>query len=260
MVADIAHPIVPRVARIDQISLDRHRVRFIRGGQPRGERRRVLQNLHPQARGCVPRDVAMYHPGAGVVRFEGDDEIAVGGEEGHVPAWGVFEVERDFVPTGIGGGGLVQEGKVVAVEMDWVGEGEELSVWVPPPDVSAGDDEIDPIFCRLVIGDNVQVFAPPVVWGVEVEDAWLSKVQPKRHVIHVPQAPVVFWVVRMAVDWLKTHVKSIVFSNWSGQFIAVPFPVSLLRVSTYSPHSKVAPPPTLTPDAKVCTAHQSNWC
>ena len=165
----------------------------------------------------MPRDVAMQHPGAGVVRFEGDDEIAVGREEGHVPAWGIVEFELDFVPAGVGGCGLVQECKVVAVEMDWVGEGEELSFWVFLPNMSAGDDEIDPIVRRLGICNDVQVFTPTVGWGVEVEYGWLSKVQPERHVIYVPQAPVIIRVVRIAVDWLKTHVISIVVFNWSDQ-------------------------------------------
>lgn len=65
----------------------------------------------------MPGDVAVYQPGARVVRFEGDDDEAVGGEEDDVAAWGVveFEVQERLVE---GSGGLLEEGEVVPVEVD----------------------------------------------------------------------------------------------------------------------------------------------
>lgn len=62
-------------------------------------------------------DVAVREPGARVVGAEGDDDVAVVGEEDDVAAGrvGEFGVE---VGREVGGGGLLEDGEVVAVEVD----------------------------------------------------------------------------------------------------------------------------------------------
>lgn len=62
-------------------------------------------------------DVAMQEPGARVVGFEREDQVAVGGQEGDVAAGRVGEGEVDG-GGGEGGGGLGEDGEVVTVEMD----------------------------------------------------------------------------------------------------------------------------------------------
>lgn len=66
-------------------------------------------------------DVAVEEPGARVVGLEGDDDDAVGGEEGDVAARGVVQVEGGDGAVE-GGGGLGEEDEVVAVEVElWGG-------------------------------------------------------------------------------------------------------------------------------------------
>lgn len=53
----------------------------------------VLHELHCQALGGVPSDVAVYEPCSGVVKLEGNSEVAVAGEGRDVTARGVHQVE-----------------------------------------------------------------------------------------------------------------------------------------------------------------------
>ena len=66
--------------------------------------------------------VAVHQPDTRVISLESDNECAAGtesaGEQRDVAADGVVEDEVGWV----GGLGLGQDGEVVAVEMDWVGE------------------------------------------------------------------------------------------------------------------------------------------
>ena len=65
----------------------------------------------------MPRDMAVQQPGAGVVGFEGDDEVAACGEKSDVSAGRVVEVHVG--ETGpVGGFGLFEDGEVMAVEVD----------------------------------------------------------------------------------------------------------------------------------------------
>lgn len=65
----------------------------------------------------MARNVAVYEPGAGVVGLEGDDDIAICWEENYVATRWVVQIQRD-ISGRRGTGGLVENGKVMAVEMD----------------------------------------------------------------------------------------------------------------------------------------------
>ena len=67
----------------------------------------------------MPRDMAMQEPGARVVGFEGDDEVATCGEKGNVSAGRVIEVHVGETRP-VGCFGLLEDGEVVAVEVDLV--------------------------------------------------------------------------------------------------------------------------------------------
>ncbi len=65
----------------------------------------------------MPCDMAMQQPGAGVVGFEGDDEVAARGEKGDVSAGRIVEIHVG--ETGpVRSFRLFEDGEVVAVKMD----------------------------------------------------------------------------------------------------------------------------------------------
>ena len=68
----------------------------------------------------MPGDVAVDEPRARIIGFERDDDEAACGEEDHVPTRGVGEVEVEICGSGEveSGAGLLEEGEVVAVQMD----------------------------------------------------------------------------------------------------------------------------------------------
>ena len=68
----------------------------------------------------MPGDVAVHEPHARIVRFEGDDQEAARGEEGHVPARGVVVLEGEVLGGVEGAAGLLEDDEVVAVEVDLV--------------------------------------------------------------------------------------------------------------------------------------------
>ena len=82
-VALVAKPLLPRLARLVEGFL--RRIREVDVGF-------TLQDLQRQSRRRVPGDVAVQEPGSRVVGFEGEDEIAVLGQQGHVAARGVVDV------------------------------------------------------------------------------------------------------------------------------------------------------------------------
>lgn len=107
-VISIIIPLVPALAR--PIYSRSRSVRNIDVGLP-------LQYLQRQSRRCVPGYVAVQEPGARVVGFEGEDEVSVCGQQGHVAARGVVEVQfYHRIPVWCVG--LRQYREVVAVEMD----------------------------------------------------------------------------------------------------------------------------------------------
>lgn len=111
----VMEPRVPSVA---------HPVGFI---HPRGcelllSRFLPLENLQRQARRRVPCDVTMQQPGTRVVRFEGDDDVAMGWEQDHVSAGRILQLELVEVGRilGLALAGLLQQSKIVTVKMDLI--------------------------------------------------------------------------------------------------------------------------------------------
>ena len=76
-----------------------------------------LHNLQRQSRARMPGDMAMQQPGARIVGFEGDNEVAACRQKGDVSAGWIVEVQVG--ETGpVGCFGLFEDGEVVAVEVD----------------------------------------------------------------------------------------------------------------------------------------------
>ena len=68
----------------------------------------------------MPGDVAVQEPHARIVGLEGQDQIPVRGQQGHVASGGVVEVEcHQRIPVWLIG--LGQDGEVVAVQVDLFG-------------------------------------------------------------------------------------------------------------------------------------------
>lgn len=66
----------------------------------------------------MPGNVAVHEPRPGIVSLEGDDDEAAGGHQHHVSPWRIEAVQPD-----VGGGvngvfGLLEDSKVVSVEVD----------------------------------------------------------------------------------------------------------------------------------------------
>lgn len=82
-----------------------------------------LKDLEGQALGRVERNVAVQQPVARVVRLEGDDDEAVGGQQDDVAAGRVDQIEIKL--RRVAGVrlvlGLLENGEVVAVEVDLAG-------------------------------------------------------------------------------------------------------------------------------------------
>ena len=78
----------------------------------------ALEDLHGQAEGRVERDVAVHQPGARVVGLEGDDDEAVVGEQDNVAPRRVNERELELCGIVRLIFSLLEDGKVMAVEMD----------------------------------------------------------------------------------------------------------------------------------------------
>ena len=68
----------------------------------------------------MPGEVALDDPRGRIIGFEGDDDEAEGGEENDVATGRVAVVEGEVCRSGEveGDVGLLEEGEVVAVEMD----------------------------------------------------------------------------------------------------------------------------------------------
>ncbi len=89
----------------------------------------------------------MHEPGARVVRWEGDNDPAAAGEEGHVSAVWVVECEGRCLGAGVEDAAAASKDvKVVAVEMDWMGNWDGSSG-------TAGllDNPIGPLDIALVV-------------------------------------------------------------------------------------------------------------
>jgi len=111
---------VPREERVPVLAPATCLVERLRPAEPRRDFFLALDNLHRHASAGVPSDVAVQEPGAGVVGFVGEDEVAAVGEHGGVAARGVVKVVGGVagVEWGVAGG---DDGEVVAVEVDGVG-------------------------------------------------------------------------------------------------------------------------------------------
>ena len=118
MIPRIANPVIPLITRLH------HQSRIT---QPLLHRSRILHDLHAQPRACVPRDMTMEQPRPRVVGLERDDEVALDGEKCHIPTRWVVELEKRLhsIPAGVGRRGLLQNGEIVAMQMDWVRNREE---------------------------------------------------------------------------------------------------------------------------------------
>ena len=109
----IPPPLIPPITR----PLRLHDRRITRRPELRLRDVLRLHNLRGQAEGSVQGDVAVHDPGARVVEAEGDDGVAVLGQEDDVPSGRVVGGEVDAVGEGLVGD-LLQDGEVVAVEVD----------------------------------------------------------------------------------------------------------------------------------------------
>jgi len=76
-----------------------------------------LQNLQPQSLRRMSRDMTVHQPSSGVVGAEGNDGEVTYGDEHDVAAGRVVRVVDDFLAWAWKGGGEVDDGEVVAVEM-----------------------------------------------------------------------------------------------------------------------------------------------
>lgn len=84
--------------------------------------RLALEELHAEARGYVEGNVAVHEPGAWVVGFESQDEVASSGEISRVATDGVVRSESRNVAIPDRVFYLGEDVEVVAVEMDGVGK------------------------------------------------------------------------------------------------------------------------------------------
>ena len=78
--------------------------------------------MQTQPFGNMSGDMAVHEPGARVVGFESDDDIAAPGHEDDVAAGWVVEFQVEVRSVEFLVVGLLEEGEVVAVEVDGVGD------------------------------------------------------------------------------------------------------------------------------------------
>lgn len=129
-----------------------------------------LEEVDAETARDVPRDVAVHQPGARVVRPEGDEQPALGGQHGDVAAGRVVAVEEGEVGGRVelvprlgksrgGDGRAAEDEEVVPVQVEGVREG-ELGVDV------VLDEPVGPL---AVGGDGDDVFGA-WVGGVALDD------------------------------------------------------------------------------------------
>jgi len=126
----------------DSLCLDKSRTTWRPHG---GSFLRSLEYLQVQAGSSVRGDMAVHEPTAGVVGLEGDDDVCAG--VGHNDISSGRVIAAKFLVLGACAldivwaeflVGLVDDGKVVAVEMNGMAAG-------------ASDDDICPIICSVVL-------------------------------------------------------------------------------------------------------------
>ncbi|TKW55332.1 hypothetical protein CTA1_12764 [Colletotrichum tanaceti] len=120
-----------------------------------------LDELHREALGGVPADVAVHQPGARVVRVPGHDEVAGGRQHGGVAAGRVVRLERHVAR--VGPLALGEDPEVVAVQVDGVRDGE-----------GGLDDEVDPLVGLVELDDGL-LLLPGLV---AVDDGLEGRVAP----------------------------------------------------------------------------------
>ena len=142
----------------------------------------------------MPGNVAVQEPGARVVRLEGQDEVAVRGQQGHVASRGVVEVQlHECVPVRCVR--LRQDSEVVAVKMDLlvrqskaIGGKIELGYRMGCRNESSGrcaereagacDDEEDPVVF-LVVRWHHHPLRIPGDSSVHVLERGVAEIQPQ---------------------------------------------------------------------------------
>ena len=114
-------PLVPIIAHVEERLIPTE----TKSGGPFGL---VLNYLRGQSHGCVKRYVAMHNPDTGIICFECYDQVAVIWEEGNISPKGVVKFQYRLVDVAgviVIGDALVQDGKIMTVQVDWVLSGNE---------------------------------------------------------------------------------------------------------------------------------------
>lgn len=145
-----------------------------------GEEALVLDELHSQTLRCVPSDVAVDEPCTGVVKLEGDGEVAVARESSDVTARRVDQVEFGGV-AGPHAGVLAEDEEVVAVQVDGV-EDTKAGVILNDKDDELGGGDIGSALHNddIVVGREV---------SLAVHDAGQSGVLPVNLQAAVVESP-----------------------------------------------------------------------
>ena len=78
----------------------------------------------------MPGDMAMHDPDAGIIRLESESKVAFGREQRHISSRRIIVFESSILQViHVEVAVLLREKhKVVAVEMDWVSDGNELAL------------------------------------------------------------------------------------------------------------------------------------
>ena len=101
----------------------------------------------------MPRDVAVHEPRARVAHLEGDDQVPVQRQHGHVAAGRIVQVGAERVRVE-GVVRLAEDDEVVAVQVDGMGGGGGGEVWGGRFVEGALDEEVDPLVVVVVEDDG----------------------------------------------------------------------------------------------------------
>lgn len=137
--------------------VERPRVRNARNLAP------PLDELQREPLGDVEANVAVQQPGARVVRLEANDEVACARQDGRVSSQRVIRVELGDARQ-VNAGSLGEDEEVVAVQVDWMGDGQQAVYDEVEDNVGVGqlNDSVVPLECRLPVEDLRECRVPPV--------------------------------------------------------------------------------------------------
>ena len=116
-----------------------------------------LQSSVNQSHSRVLKRLTMHQPSPRVIGLESQDKEPVTGEKSNVASRRVFKVQVQVTDL-IGLCRLLQNRKVMAVQMDRVGDGDILSARLR--DAGPGDEEVDPLIRLGVLDDDDRVGIP----------------------------------------------------------------------------------------------------